>query len=111
MIDRIALLLLIIGGINWGLWAFSSSTLWHFFRRRCSDTKQDHLRFVAIFGYLVHFTVFQRQQTCHRAVVPAGQVTAGEGAVSEGSILSRFACCIFSALVTMASCQCRIDNF
>ena len=82
MIDRIALLLLIIGGINWGLVGIS-------FRRRCSDTKQDHLRFGSYFGYLVHFTVFQRQQTCHRAVVPCRSWRQERELVSEGSILSR----------------------
>ena len=70
MIDRIALLLLIIGGINWGLVGIFQFDLVAFLFGRCSDTKQDHLRFGSYFGYLVHFTVFQRQQTCHRAVVP-----------------------------------------
>ena len=58
MIDRIVPSQAIIGGINWGLWAFQFDLVAFLFGGVIADTKQDHLRFGSYFGYLVHFTVF-----------------------------------------------------
>ena len=59
MIDRIALLLLIIGGINWGLVGIFQFDLVAFLFGGAAAILS------RIIYVLVHFTVFQRQQTCH----------------------------------------------
>lgn len=71
MIDRIALLLLIIGGINWGLVGIFQFDLVAFlFGGAAAILSRIIYVLVAISAIWCISLFFQRQQTCHRAVVP-----------------------------------------